>query len=245
MVFARDLFLKFNPIDNRAAQRALKEALAIDPGCASAMVLLGRCYWWDARFNLAADKDRSLQLAEEQIENALRVNPEMGGAYMLRGGVAFLRDQHEDAVRFCEKAVDLAPSDSWTTAFLGLVCVFSEEEEKAVAALKTAMRLSPHYPTWYLFNFALAKVGVGEFEAARSAAEEYRLREPEDPFSLVLIIITYGLQGKNEETARAAVELRETFPQFRIAHVVLAFRYKNRSKLERQVEILRRAGIPE
>ena len=39
--------------------------------------------------------------------------------------------------------------------------------------------------------------------------------------SLVLIIITHGLQGENEETVRAAAELKEMFPQFRIADVAV------------------------
>jgi TolB-like protein/tetratricopeptide (TPR) repeat protein len=245
MALARDLFLKFNPIDNREAKRALQEALAIDPAYTGAMALLGLCHWWDARFNLGTDKERSLQLAEEQVENVLRINPDMGSAYMLRGGIAFLRDRHEEAIGLCEKAVELAPSDSWTTAFLGLVCVFAGEEEKALAALKTALRLSPHYPTWYIFNFALAKLGIGDLDGARAAAEEYRAREPNDPHAFLLMVILNGFEGKAEEAARAASELREAFPEFSIRDVLIAFRYKDRRKLDAQLAALRIAGIPE
>jgi hypothetical protein len=40
----------------------------------------------------------------------LGLNPEMEVAFMLQGGIAFLRDQLDEAVRLCERATDLAPS---------------------------------------------------------------------------------------------------------------------------------------
>jgi adenylate cyclase len=118
---ARDLFLRFNPIDNHNAALAAKEALHIDPHYTSAMVLIGMCSWIDARFNPAADKEQCLKLAEQQVEMALGINPEMNSAHMLRGGIAFLRGNYDEAIELCRKSVDLAPSDAHTTAFIGLV----------------------------------------------------------------------------------------------------------------------------
>jgi adenylate cyclase len=245
MARGRDLFLRFNSIDNRDAQRAFKDALAIDPNYTGAMVQLGLSYWWEARFNKSVDREHYLQLAEQQVENALGIDANLGSAYMLRGGIAFLRDQHDEAVRLCERAVELAPSDSWAIAFLGLVCTFSGKAEKAVASLKTAMRLSPHYPAWYLYQYALAHLWTGDLAAAREAAEVDIKLEPDDPYSYFALASVYAFQEREDDAARVVSELRKRFPAFGVRDLLLSERYKERDKLDRIIDALRQAGLPE
>lgn len=246
MAHGRAHFLRFNAIDNQEARRIFQEALALDPKYTGAMVQLGLAYWWDARFNPAVDRQHCLMLAEEQADKAITIDPRLGSAWMLRGGVAWLRDQHDEAVTLCEKAVDLSPSDSWATAFLGLVCNYVGHNEKARAALTTAIRLSPYCPTWYLHHLALANVWLGDFAAAQEAADKDREREGEGqgPHSYVLQATIYGFQGRREDATKTISELRRRFPAFGIADVVLSDRYKDSARLERVLEVCRRAGLP-
>jgi adenylate cyclase len=245
MALGRDLFLRFNPIDNREARRVFKEAVALDPNYTGAMVQVGLSYWMEARYNISADKEQCLRLAEQHVESALAIDPDMGSAYMLRGGIAFLRDQHDEAIGLCQKAVDLAPSDSWATAFLGLVCNYGGECERAVAALKTAMRLSPYYPSWYNNQFALANLWSGNLATAQEAAEAYLEQEPNDADAYMNLATVYGFQQRDADVVRMISELRNRFPAFGIADIVLSQRYKEREKLDRVVEIVRRAGLPD
>jgi adenylate cyclase len=246
MAQGRDLFLKFNPIDNREARRVFQEALVIDPNYTGAMVQLGLSYWWEARFEGSADKDQCLRLAEQQVEKALGIDPGMGSAWMLRGGVAFLRDRHDEAVELCQKAVDLVPSDSWAAAFLGLVCVYAGQNERALMELKTAMRLSPYYPAWYAFLAAVAHAWLGNFAAAEEANEADLERTPHapGPHTYVLVAMIRSFQGRDDEAARAVSDLREQHPAFGINDVILSERYKDRGKLDRVLDILRRGGLP-
>ena len=57
MARGRDLFLCFDVINNREAERVLKEALEIDPHYTGAMIQLGLCYWWQVRSNASVDKE--------------------------------------------------------------------------------------------------------------------------------------------------------------------------------------------
>jgi TolB-like protein len=198
MVLARDLFLRFNAIDNREARRILQEALGIDPTYTGAMVQLGLTYWWDARFNISVDKGHSLELAQQQVERVLGLNPEMGSAYMLQGGIAFLRDQDEEAVKLCRKGIDVAPGDSWAQAYFGLVCIYAGDPAAAVVALRTAIRLSPHHPTWYTYNLALANLWIGNFTAAQEAAEVYMRQEPDEPYAYTNLALSMAFSS--EET---------------------------------------------
>lgn len=244
MSLGRHLLLRFNAIDNREARRVFEEALGIDPNYTGAMVLLGHSYWWEARFDTSADKELCLQLAEEQVERALGIDPNLGIAYMMSGGNAFLRDRHDEAIRLCQKAVDLAPSDAWANGFLGIVCIFGGESERAVAALKTAMRLSPYHPTWYSYQFTLANLWAGDLAAAEAAARSYFRQEPDDPYAYTSLATVYAFQQREDDAAGMISELKKRFPAFAMRDIVLSKRYKEREKLDRVVEVLRRAGLP-
>jgi tetratricopeptide (TPR) repeat protein len=244
MVRARDLFLRFNPIDNRDAQGILQEALQIDPNYTGAMVQLGLCYWCEARFYPSSNKEEYLQLAEGQVGRALDINPELGAAYMLQGGIAFLRDQHDEAIQLCQRAIELSPSDSWATAFLGLVCIYAGESNRAVSLLRTAIRLSPHCPTWYTYNLALANLWGGNLDAAHEAAEKFMRQEPDDPYSYIMLATAYGFEGRQVDATNAISDLRERFPVFGMKEIIHSQRYKDQDKLTLVTDMLRRAGLP-
>ena len=222
----------------------LKEALSIDPNYTGAMVQLAFSYRNEARFNVSADKEECLQLAEQQVERALEIDPGLGMAYAMKGDIAFLRDQHDEAIRLCEKAVDLAPSDSWVSARLGVKYIYGGDPQRAVAALKTAMRLSPYHPAWYTYQFALANLWTGDLAAAQAAAEAHLEQEPDDPYSYIMLATVYGFQHREEDAVRTISELRNKFPAFGMGDIILSQRYKEREKLDRVVEVLRRAGLP-
>jgi TolB-like protein/tetratricopeptide (TPR) repeat protein len=245
MALGRGLFLRFNAIDNREARRAFREAIDIDPNYAGSMVLLAHTYWWDARFDQSADKEHCLQLAEHYVERALGIDPDLSMAYMMSGGIAFLRDQHDAAIKLCQKAVDHSPSDAWVSGFLGIVCIYGGESERAVAALLTAMRLSPYHPSWMIYHFALASLWTGDLAAAQEAAETYRRQEPDDPFGYTNLAIVYAFQKREADAAALILELRRRFPAFGMGDIILAKRYKEREKLEWLVDVLRRAGLPD
>jgi TolB-like protein/DNA-binding SARP family transcriptional activator len=245
LALGRGLFFRFNGIDNRRARRAFAEALDIDPNYAAAMVLLAHTYWWEARFDTSADKEHCLELAEQQVQAALRVDRDLSMAHMMSAGIAFLRDQHDEAIRLSQKAVDLSPSDAWARGFLGIVCIFGGESERAVATLKTSMRLSPHHPTWVTYHFALASLWNGDHAAAVEAAERYRELEPNDPFSYTNLAIVYGFHERNDDAAALISELKQRFPQFSRKDMVLSNRYKEQAKLDRVLGVLRKAGLPD
>ncbi|MGH8760622.1 MAG: hypothetical protein ACREVW_14105, partial [Burkholderiales bacterium] len=243
MVEGRNLFFRWNPVDNSIAMRLLEEALLIDADYSGAMALLGLAHWWDARFNISADKEKSLLLAEREVEKILRFNSEMSSAYMLRGGISLLRYQHDAAIGFCERAVELAPSDAHTRAFLGLIYIFAGESEKARATIKAAMRYSPHHPTWFPYNYALASAWTGDFAAAQEAAEIYLRQEPNEPYAYVNLATIYGFQGHNAEAAAMVKQLQDRFPAFAIKEVVLSQPYRDKDRIERVTNVLRKAGL--
>lgn len=245
MVEGRALFSRFTRADNARARELLEEAVAIDPNYSGAIANLGMTYWVDARFNRATDREESLRNAERQAQRLLELDPELALGHSPRAGIAFLRDRHDEAVAICEKAVLRAPSDSTVLAFYGVILQFSGEAERGVAALKAAMRLSPFHPSWYVYNLAMACLWTGELSTAQQLAEDYRRREPNEPFGYTLLAQALAFQGRQDDAAAAIAELKERFPEIGIGDIELSQRYKEPEKLKRVVAALRAAGLPD
>jgi TolB-like protein/cytochrome c-type biogenesis protein CcmH/NrfG len=245
MAQGREFFLRFDRIGILHAQVALTEALQIDPSYTGAMVQLALCYWWQARFDTSVPKEISLQLCEQHVHHALAVDPKMGSAFMLLGGNAFLRDQHDEAMEYCEKAIELAPNDSWAMAFLGLVCTYGGKTERAVEVLKTALRLSPRPPAWYLESYGLAHLWFGDYATAQNAFAEQLQIYPDDADALMHAATAYGFQGRMDDARRVVSTLRTKQPTYCLKVVMRTERYKEREQIEKVIAILRDAGLPE
>ncbi|QIG49288.1 tetratricopeptide repeat protein [Nordella sp. HKS 07] len=245
MVAARDAFLRFNRTDNTGARGLLEEALAIDPGYTGAIILHGLTFWWDARFNRAIAPDDSLGLAEKDVETALKLKPGLGIAYMLRGGIAWLRDDHGKAVEFAEQAVSLSPSDAHSVAFLAMLYMYSGEYEKSVATIHHAIRLCPHYPSWYTYYLALNRLWMSDFSAATELGELYLRQEPDEPFALVLMATILAFHGRKTEAAEMIKELLKRSPDFGTTEIRLSQHYRDPAKLKKVVAALRAAGLPD
>jgi TolB-like protein/lipoprotein NlpI len=245
MVLARKVFSRYTTIDTGIARKLLEEALIIDPNYTGAIAQLGLTYYWDARFTLAMDRTLSLNLAEQQAEKILKLDPEMGAVYLLRGLTAFMRGQYDEAITLCKKAVELAPSDYHALGFLGQFYVYIGEAEKAATAIQTAMRLNPHRESWLTYYYTLANLWMGNFAAALESAELYLQQEPEEPYGLMYLAVVYGFLQQEGKAAATVAQIKERFPAFGIKNVILSELYKDRSKLERIVSTLRAAGLSE
>ena len=245
MAAGRDAFLCFDPVNVRRAQQALREALDIDPGYTGAIVQLGLCHWWQARYDTSVEKEESLVLCEEQAKRALAIDPNMGSAFMLLGGNAFLRDQHDTAIELCEKAAQLSPSDSWVLAYLGLVCIYGGKTMRAIEALKSALRLCPYPIGWYIESYAIAHIWSGDLDTALAASLEcYRL-DPDDLDFLVLLATVYGIKGLRDDARRVVSDIKIKYPAHCLRVTSRTERYKEPAKLEKVLSVLREAGLPE
>ena len=245
MAQARDLFLRFNTIDNRDVQRILKEALGIDPNYTGAMVQLGLSYWWEARFDISADREHCLQLAEQEIEKALGIDTELGSAFMLRGESPSCATSTMRRSRFARRPSISRPATPGPQPFLVLCATTAESAKERRPRLRPPCASVPTIQTGTITIFALANLWMGNFAAAQEAAEADLQRDGGGPLWYALMATIAGFQERDDDAVRMVSELRTRFPTFGIKDVILSERYKEREKLERMLEVLRRAGLPE
>ena len=125
----------------------------------------------------------------------------------LQGGLLLFERKYDAAIAAAEKAVALNPNHATNTALLALILNQAGDPARAVSVIKTAMRLSPYYPSWFVQTLGFAHLGTGKYAAALAAFDEYveRARSPHQRAE-GLLARAEGLAGlEREAEARAEI----------------------------------------
>jgi len=125
--------------------------------------------------------------------------------------------------------------------------------DEALRWVERAMRLNPHYPSYYLYQLGMAQFGMKQFDKAAVSLEQATVINPDDRWSYRLLLSTYGQLGRSEDAARAlqAVKARDKrgwfnlFDPLTIRTSAFWLPFKEPSDQERLAQGLRNAGIPD
>ncbi len=107
------------------------------------------------------------------------------------------------------------------------------------------MRLGPYYPNWYLSIVGLANRFLGNYDEAIDVFEQWRDRIPNSPGPYIDLASTYAEAGREEAARIAATELLTRNPKFSVKEFAKFQAWKNPEDLERLLDGLRKAGLPE
>ncbi len=111
--------------------------------------------------------------------------------------------------------------------------------------MNRAMRLGPYYPNWYLDIVGSANRFLGNYDEAINALEQNRDRTPNSPRPYIWLASTYAEAGRDEAARAAAKELLTRNPKFSVKQFGEFQAWKNPEDLERLLDGLRKAGLPE
>jgi len=156
--------------------------------------------------------------------------------------------QHEKAVAYGEKALELAPNFADVNVMIALPFFYSGRSQEAIELVKKAMRLSPYYPDWYLPVLGHAYRLTGQYKEAIDALESWRDRaNPRSELPYLMLAFTYIEAGREEDANKAVVEILKRKPKASIDGYAKSkfFAYKDPAEIKRALESLRKAGLPE
>ncbi|MGD9233941.1 MAG: tetratricopeptide repeat protein [Desulfobacterales bacterium] len=239
---------RFTKEDNAQARKLFEKAVEIDPNFAYAWQEIGRMHYRDARFGWTDSPAESLKLAEELAKKTLTFNDSDATAYATLSLVYMARRQHEKAVVYGEKALELAPNFADVNVMIALPFYYSGRPRGAIELVKKAMRLSPYYPDWYLPVLGHAYRLTGQYKEAIDALESWRERaNPRSELPYLMLAFTYAEAGREEDANRAVEELLKRKPKASIEGYAKSkfFAYKDPAEIKRALESLRKAGLPE
>jgi len=244
----RETYMSFTKENNDQARKLWEKAAELDPNNSWLQQQIGWTYYRAARFGWTDTPAQALARAEELARKTLAVDDSNAEAYCLLSVVYMSRRQHDKAVEYGERALALAPNFTDITATIAIPFMYSGRPEEAIELVKNAMRLSPYYPAWYLPVLGFAYRFTGQYEEAIALLETWRARaNPRSALPYLFLAITYEEAGRGEEAQIAVAEILKRKPKASITGYLKAktFPYKDPADIDKVVDSLRKAGLPE
>jgi tetratricopeptide (TPR) repeat protein len=232
------------------ARSYLERALAIDPGSATVLVQIAFVDFLVATYFFPDDRAARLEAAEAASVKAISLAPEYPYAHLCLGSVFGATGRVEQGIAECERALAINRNVAVAHATVGVLKVYIGRAEETEADVREALRLSPRDPTafYWLMFVGVAKFRLGRYEEALNWLQRSIEANRNNPLTHILHAATLALLGRLREAQAAAQSVLALNPQFTIARFRAAFSQRspgNLDTLERIIESLRTAGLPE
>jgi tetratricopeptide (TPR) repeat protein len=144
-----------------------------------------------------------------------------------------------------QRAIELDSDFADAYAYLTVLYIADGRAEDGLRSVKTAMRLNPRYPFWYLFMRGMARYFVEDYEAAIADFETAAERSPTVPFLRWWLAASYAQAGQMEDAEWQVEELDMMGAEVNIATIVETQPNQHPGYVALYKEGLRKAGIPE
>ena len=197
----------------------------------------------------SADREGDLSRAEKDVTTLLAVNPSNPWAHALKVNLLRMEGRPEQAVAEGEQNVALNPGFVQTYYWLCPAYTDAKQPEKAIDCVDKAIRLSPHDPA--LYGLLMTKAGALETLGREAEALDWGRRSlalsPANPIALRHGIALLEILGRDKE-AKEAYRRYSALPGPKvstIAQLRACAAVPSCAASERNIEALRKAGMPE
>ncbi|MGO4722076.1 MULTISPECIES: tetratricopeptide repeat protein [unclassified Inquilinus] len=233
--------------DGAQARTFAAQAIALDPGIARARVVHAMCDVWDVLFGRSADPARSLGDADAMARQAVDLDPRDAEAQTVLGMVALFLRRFDESQRRLETALALNPNLAFAHMLGGGYYALAGDSETARHTLQTALRLSPRDPAnhWVHAFLGLAAFAAGDDDGAAEWARQAIHLYPAFPVAHRLLAASLSALGQADKAKAALAGLLAVAPGATIANTRAGVPWKQPEVMERYLDALRRAGLPD
>ncbi|MDA9981380.1 tetratricopeptide repeat protein [Gammaproteobacteria bacterium] len=237
----RDHFYHHGNAGFEAAEALYEKAITLDSGFARAYSALAWLHF--IRFKLFRThtfediRQTALDLALQSVQldlNDYRAHWVLGSVYMHDG-------KHAQSLAEFDRALEINPNDAGLLAFSGQVLIYWGRMDEALERFQRAIRLNPNCPDWYYWVLGMAYFHLGDYEEALRTLQ--RMSAPQH--GRRMLAATYAQLDRLEEARAEAKEYLKVTPNFSIAVWAKSEPYTDPNELQRYVNGLRKAGLPE
>ena len=244
-VRGQTLLRRHNKPDNLESRYLLEQAVELDPNFAAPWALLAWLHLTDARLGWSTAADVTLEQGAAFCQKSLSLGYMQPDAYALMGAIRLIQRRYEEAEAASRKAVELGPNVADAYVLLGQTLNYMGQPQEALGLIKKSMRFSPYYPAWYLSVLGVNCRMLGRHEEAIIADLQVLQRQPENTFSNFRLAAIYAELDRFEEAQAQIAEVLRKNPQASIRQVQICEPYRDAETLQRHIESLRKAGLPE
>lgn len=242
-----DYWRVITPDVHLQARNCLEHVVANDSEYAAAFAYLAHItieellYGYNPKPEEAPPLDRAMVYAQRAID----IDPKSATSHWALARTAFYQHNLGIFRSETERALELAPNDTFILALAGLFMSYTGSWERGLSLLQRAIELNPHHQTWYHLPYFYNAYRLGQNEAALAAAQ--RINMPGFFWIHQVYAAAYAQSGMADEAAEAVTRLLELYPGYSIQtmtemHLMWNF---EEDVIERMADGLRKAGLPE
>ena len=235
------LILLYTKESNAHARRLFDEAIGTAPEYGRAYSGVSRTHNLDWRYSWSPSPDESLDAAVEQARRAVQLDRLDARGFAELGFAHLYKKRHDESLADYARAMALNPNDADIIAEYADSLVYAGQPQKSVELMEKAIRLNPYFPDWYLWYLADAYNAMGKSEDVIATVQ--RMQNPDE--GRRLLAANYAHLGRMDEARAQAREVLRLHPGFTIERWRHRPPYRDPSILERYVEGMRKAGLPD
>ncbi|MDX2314911.1 MAG: adenylate/guanylate cyclase domain-containing protein [Gammaproteobacteria bacterium] len=190
------------------------------------------------------EPEEALSRAREMAETALELDPNNYDAHYARAYVHVHAGEEDLAIERFRKSIELNPSATNVMAAISSPLRYAGRIDEAIEYLHRAIRLDPHHHDWVKWELAEAQWHARDCEAALSTM--LSMASIPNPARLTLAAI-YVCLDRKEDAEATITRFLELEPGYSMAKEKgkMQGQHKNPDVLERWIDALRTAGLPE
>jgi adenylate cyclase len=245
------LFWRRSKENNAKAMELFERAVELDPGYVWAWVRLAWTHLTASRPGWSPSPSESNKKAVE-ISQKLSVLDESDSDVCALVGHIYLREgQYEQAITEGQKSIVLGPTNAVAHVLLAVAMNIVGRFDEAIELVKKAMRLDPYYPAKYLQFLGEAYHMTGRYEDALTVYKQLLDRSQKGEYPIlkahIYMVEVYMGLGREKEARTHTAEVLKLDPKISLERrrKIGIHGYKDPALLERRLNALRKAGIPE
>jgi len=241
---------KFTREGNATALNLFDLARKIDPNYARAYVGLAWAYEMNYDYDWTDDYDKTLKLELEAASTAVRLDPNDYQAQWALGWASLYNRQYEKAMAGYVRARDLNSNDADLLADMGNLLIYVGQPKQAIDQVKDAIRLNPLHANWYVYYLGWAYEEASMPQKAIEIFEQAMdLQNPDEEqlwyFPTIAAAYAHPTVGRMDDARKIVKTFLSRKPGFSTSKAVARYPYKTKELLDRYVNAVRRAGLPE
>ncbi len=237
--------MRYTAEDNLRARRLYDKALQHDPGFLDARIHRAWTFWQHARSGFARDREAELAVCRGMVDEFLAEGTMTANVRHLEACLLLLERRYEEALVAAGEAIALGPCKLAGYTPAAIVHIYSGNYQLGADVLWETVRTVPSTPTDSIYNLAVVLSLMGDHARAVTMAEEYMRRVPDDLFAYTTLATNLGRAGDLERAKQTISAFRIRFPLYRIADFRAHEPFRDEAVLEKTIEILRVAGLPD
>ena len=209
-----ELDRRSTPEANALAVTALEKAIELDANFTRAYASLGTVHIRSVKNGWSRYYFDTMERAFAVTQQALALDESEPEAHAILGFVHALKQEPELAIHELQSAVALCPNCSSAKAHLANALLRKGRPEEALPHIRSAIRLEPFHPSWYILALGNTYRRMGRHEDAIGVLNEYLRQKPEDFDGHILLVAAYVRAGLEERAKTGAAEIMRLFPNF-------------------------------